>query len=298
MSVHEPGDADGSKPDDYAEPNARRDPHTGEQSIIHSPAYDEGWREACARTNRRILECLGRLVEAAAAGRGGEAGDGTLFGGPGEECGNRTAPGERLSGEFLSGLKPLKVGSEAAPFHDETQGVVYKRFSVTPEGGMGWKLTARKANGVWQVDRNPANLESTAEKLALLHKAGGLATELVGLLNTGALLAKQPLAYETEPGMETRANAVAAMKGVQIAHTDFHGLRVLWVDGEPWLMGDLHAANIMRDVHGQDRVIDALVMAVPAQMIADMPEVFRAVKQAREKAEGNENDGQGQLFAL
>lgn len=96
--------------------------------------------------------------------------------------------------------------------------------------------------------------------------------------------------------METRANAVAAMKGIQISDADFNGLRVLWVDGEAWLMGDLHAANIMRDAHGQDRVIDALFMRVPSGMIAENQAVRAAVDLARRKAEGIEDEQQEMLF--
>ena len=199
--------------------------------------------------------------------------------------------------EFVDGLKPLKAGSEAAPFLDESRGVVYKLFTASPDGKVGWRLMAERKDGKWRVDREPAELWDTLEKLALIHKAGGLPTEVVGLSPYFEVVVKQPQAYETEPGMETRANAVAAMKGIQISDADFHGLRVLWVDGEAWLMGDLHAANIMRDAHGQDRVIDALFMRVPSGMIAENQAVRAAVDLARKKSEGADDSSQGMLFA-
>ena len=199
--------------------------------------------------------------------------------------------------DFVDGLTPLKAGSEAAPFLDEKQGVVYKLFTAAPDGKVGWRLKAERKDGKWRVDREPAEAMDTMEKLALIHKAGGLPTEVVGLSDYFEVVAKQPQAYETTPGMETRANAVAAMKGIQISDADFHGLRVLWVDGEAWLMGDLHAANIMRDAHGQDRVIDALFMRVPSGMIAENQAVRAAVDLARKKSEGADDSSQGMLFA-
>lgn len=202
-----------------------------------------------------------------------------------------------MTTDFIHALKPLPAGSEAAPFLDEERGVVYKLFTPSPAGNVGWRLRAARQDGKWRVDREPAQLMDTAEKLSLIHAAGGLPTEIVGLTTHFDLVGKQPLAFETEPGMATRANAVAAMNGVQIADADFHGLRVLWVDGEAWLMGDLHAANIMRDAHGQDRVIDALFMRIPSAMIAENEAVRTAVSLARRKTEGPANEPQGELFA-
>ncbi len=201
-----------------------------------------------------------------------------------------------LNVDFIQELTPLAAGSEAAPFLDEGRNVVYKIYTPSPQGNVGWRLRAVRKDGKWRVDREPATLMDTMEKLALIHKAGGLPTEIAGTTPYLEAVAKQPRALETEPGMATRASAVAAMNGVQIGDPDFHGLRVLWVDGEAWLMGDLHPANIMRDMGGQDRVIDALFMRVPPAMIAENDAVRSAVTLARLKSEGGDNDLQGDLF--
>ncbi len=200
-----------------------------------------------------------------------------------------------LNVDFIHELTPLPAGSEAAPFLDEGRNVVYKIFTPSPTGNIGWRLRAVPQDGAWRVDREPATLMDTMEKLALIHKAGGLPTEIAGTTPYLEAVAKQPRAYATEPGMATRASAVAAMNGVQIADAAFHGLRVLWVDEEAWLMGDLHPANIMSDINGQDRVIDALFMRVPAEMIAENEAVRLAVALAREKHEGGGDERQGEL---
>jgi hypothetical protein len=109
----------------------------------------------------------------------------------------------------------------------------------------------------------------------------------------GTLQGRLAMPRMTHADFEAQVSAM----GIQISDADFHGLRVLWVDGEAWLMGDLHAANIMRDAHGQDRVIDALFMRVPSGMIAENQAVRAAVELARKKSEGADDSSQGMLFA-
>lgn len=187
---------------------------------------------------------------------------------------------------FLGNLKHLKSGSEADVYHDEAGGVVYKIFTPSPSGEVGWRLRAyRESDGSWRVDREPAILQDTLQKLALLHEAGGLPTEIIGLTETGDVLAKQPLAEETEAGPETREEAVVAMNGVQTSDEELDGIRVFWAQGKAWFIGDLHGQNIMRDTSGQTRVMDALMLEIPGRMIDENPAVAKAVRLAREKAE-------------
>lgn len=62
---------------------------------------------------------------------------------------------ELIDPSFLSGLKPLKAGAEAAPFSDETHGVVYKLFSPDPQTAhIGWKLKSKRVDGKWETDRD------------------------------------------------------------------------------------------------------------------------------------------------
>lgn len=154
---------------------------------------------------------------------------------------------------------------------------------------MGWRLKAfRDAEGNWQVEREPATVTDTLEKLYLLHAAGGLPTEIIGFTTTGDVMAKQPLAYEIPGGAESRARAVTAMRGIQISDVNMSGVRVFWADAKAWLLGDLHAKNIMRDFHCIDRVMDALMLEVPGAMISEHPAVARAVSEARRLAESGE----------
>ncbi|MCX6972188.1 MAG: hypothetical protein NTV93_18835 [Verrucomicrobia bacterium] len=78
------------------------------------------------------------------------------------------------------------------------------------------------------------------------------------------------------------------MNGVQTSDAELDGIRVFWAQGKAWLLGDLHGLNIMRDSSGQTRVMDALMLEVPGRMIDENPVVAKAVRLAREKAEGKQ----------
>ncbi len=99
------------------------------------------------------------------------------------------------------------------------------------------------------------------EKIAVPNAGGGLPTELIGLAATGDyLLAKQPLAYVYEDFTADRERAETTMRGV---YPVGGGLRqrviVSHIESAPWIIGDLHERNIMRDSNGQPTIIDALI---------------------------------------
>ena len=267
----------------------------------------EGRRADDARANERSLGQSGRLLGEAAAlrrlnqGSGSDDGDDRGQGETALDVAARNVGVKLIDPSFLTKLKPLLAGSEAVPCLDEAQGVVYKVFKSDPiTGKVGWKLKAlRDSEGNWHVEREPATILDTLEKLALLHIAGGLPTEIVGLTARGEVMAKQPYAEVTHGGGETRARAVAAMCGTQINDVNMDGVRVFWAFGKPWLLGDLHAYNIMRDFAGQDRVMDALTLEVPGAMISENRAVERAVAESLRMMESGESNDptQGMLFS-
>jgi RNA polymerase sigma factor (sigma-70 family) len=277
----------------YNAPSERTDPHTGRATFISGASYDEGRRADDARTNERVLGQIKSVLADAAQGRRSGESDREAITRASRDLGYSP-----VDPEFLGNLKRLKSGSEADVYHDEAAGVVYKIFIPSPSGEVGWRLRAYKeSDGSWRVDREPATLSDTLQKLALLHEAGGLPTEILGITETGDVLAKQPMAEETEAGTQTRAEAVVAMNGVQTSDAELDGIRVFWAQGKAWFLGDLHGQNIMRDASGQTRVMDALMLEVPGRMIDENPAVAKAVRLAIEKAEGTQEDsGQGDMF--
>jgi aminoglycoside phosphotransferase (APT) family kinase protein len=84
---------------------------------------------------------------------------------------------------------------------------------------------------------------------------------------------------------------------LQITDANLHGIRVFWAADQAWLLGDLHAKNIMRDAQGQIRVIDALMLAVPRAMM-DCEQLATAVAAARMKAAGADDASQEMLFGF
>ncbi len=181
----------------------------------------------------------------------------------------------------------LKAGSEAQPFLDKPGGTVLKIFAQTEDCGIGKKLRAtRDADGRWFVDFESATFIETLEKLNLLHEIGGLPTEIVGITPQAGWIVAQPEATHVpiEEFPAARAEAVANVGGIQVA--DVRGLeniRIVWHHNQAWMIGDLHAKNIMRDADGRALIMDALTAPVPKAML-ELPAVRQAIVEAKEKA--------------
>ncbi len=158
-------------------------------------------------------------------------------------------------------LVPLTSGAEAQPYLDRSEKVVYKLFDLRTNGALGKKLSFHFGSDGFEIDVTDATWIDTMEKISVLNAGGGLPTELVGLASTGDyLLAKQPLAYPVVDFHTDREAAEHSMRGIIPLGG---GLRqrviVSEVEGRPWVIGDLHDRNIMRDSAGNPVVIDALL---------------------------------------
>jgi len=168
-------------------------------------------------------------------------------------------------------LRPLQSGAEAEPYLDEEYGVVYKLFNLRETGALGKKLVLERpsADEEYQVEFRSADLRHTLMKLAILNDAGALATEIVGLADSGDyLIAKQPVAY---PYKDFKADLQASIQEIRAIVPQRGGFRqsvaIMSVGGSPWIVGDLHKRNIMRDYLGRPTIIDALVGVIsPAAM--------------------------------
>jgi hypothetical protein len=69
-------------------------------------------------------------------------------------------------------------------------------------------------------------------------------------------------------------------------------LRVFWLNGRAWLLGDLHRGNIMRDADGNPTVIDALIGSIPLSALEHQPVLSKAIRDARAFREGRELSSQ------
>jgi valyl-tRNA synthetase len=186
-----------------------------------------------------------------------------------------------------SDLKRLPMGSEAQPFLDVGEGVVLKVFAMHDDRFVGRGLDVVREDGCrWLVSNAPSSFMQALEKIQFLHEIGGLPTEIVGITPQGYLLLMQPQAEKIsrEEHPTALAEAVANAKGVLLVGGDSLSLAhvaVVWHRGRAWLIGDMHAQNIMRDSEGKARIMDALICPLPPHMERDLPQVAEAVTKAR-----------------
>lgn len=143
-----------------------------------------------------------------------------------------------------------------------------KRLAMPSAGdGEGYEIVDEDSDGY-----------DVLQKISIMNEAGALMTEEVGLSDCFYyIVTKQPRAYplgyisENEripPGHPNlarfdsdRNKAQDSMRAVGIIGG--HGLNahtvMIYVNGEYWLVGDLHEKNVMLDVNGNPTIIDALI---------------------------------------
>jgi hypothetical protein len=167
--------------------------------------------------------------------------------------------------------------------------VVYKLFDLRSDGSLGKKLLFEKnAEGEFEPRNKPAELRDTLEKLSILNEAGAHPTEIVGLSDDGHyLLVKQPLAEPSSDFESDRTTALEFLRAIVPMATRLRTtVAITWVSGQPWLVGDLHNRNIMRDGDGQPTIIDALIGPVPPLAMRELGWLRNAVADAHALREG------------
>ena len=194
-------------------------------------------------------------------------------------------------------LVAMVSGAEARPYHDVKQGVVYKLFDLRANGSLGMKCEISRISededpGLpeddrYRVEKTEANLRDTLIKLALLNEVGAHPTEIVGLSDEGDfLLAKQPLANPAkDPEGKDLQEAIRLTKAAKPKNLRLNCV-VLWLQGDAYIMADLHKNNIMVDQDGFPTIIDALTGKIPPTLIAKLPALRAAVDDAEDLRKG------------
>lgn len=205
-------------------------------------------------------------------------------------------------------LVALKPGAEARPYHDKRQGVVYKLFDLRENGSLGMKCEIVRtgedeAPGLpeedrYRVEKTEANLRDTLIKLALLNEIGARPTEIVGLSDEADfLLVKQPFAKPAkDPEGEDLEAAIKQTKAAKPRNLRLNCV-VLWLQGDAFIMADLHKQNIMIDHDGFPTIIDALTGRILPSLIARLPALQAAVNDAEDLRKGRPPRNQYDLVA-
>ena len=179
-------------------------------------------------------------------------------------------------------LERVGEGKEATAWRDTQTDVVYKFFDLREDGHLGQKLElcSDEAHGC-AVEYASATLPDILDKLAIIHEAGGCPTEIVGLADTGDfLIAKQPYCLPYKDIAADRRRAVENAKAVMPTGSYRQTLWVVWALGQPWLLGDLHTGNIMRDRAGTPLIIDAHIGTIPDAWLRSQASLSHAIQRA------------------
>lgn len=271
---------------------ARFDFRTGRDTGICGPEVSDGERAACTALNHQRAKGLREATRPApsrqsaspdvwAALVAARAGEWAVPLIPLKSLGlSHDSDGLLFSKE----LAPLRTGAEACPFADREWGVVYKLFPLFSTGGLGktFDIVQDEDDGGFSMDVRDAILAETMEKLMVMHEAGGHPTEIVGIDETARyLIAKQPLASPFEDLEADRQVATARMRAVSCRAAFKRPVWILWVQGLPWVMSDLHQGNVMREHSGAPCIIDALLAPLAPRWIAKERALRAAVEDAR-----------------
>ncbi len=165
-------------------------------------------------------------------------------------------------------LRRIGGGVEAWAFAAEADGSVYKFFLPREEKRIGSIFGYRRGDEAWwMAEARLGQYRDLLEKLLVIHLLGGMACEVVGLTPEGILVAKQTLGEPLPQGEDMSLRLPSALIEVpsRFLRANRDHPRLLWVRGEPWLVGDLHARNFVRGSDGGLHVIDLVAARWPSE---------------------------------
>lgn len=139
----------------------------------------------------------------------------------------------------------------------------------------------------YRVEKTEADLRDTLVKLALLNEVGAHPTEIVGLSDEADfLIVKQPVATAAkDPEGKDLEEAIRLTKAVSPRNLRLSCV-VLWLQGDGFIMADLHKNNIMVDHDGFPTIIDALTGSIPPSLMTKLPALQAAVDDAEDLRKG------------
>jgi hypothetical protein len=182
------------------------------------------------------------------------------------------AAGEAPLDVNTSQLFRIGGGVEALAF-EGTDKSIYKFYFFREGGDIG--ATFHFSNydeAAIQAIAIPGSYRLLFLKLLLIHEIG-MPTEIVGVTPEGILIVKQTLGETLPQGMNMADKLPPDLIPIpsRFLRADRDHPRIIFFDGEPWLIADLHARNFARCADGALRVIDLVAAPWPLQMTTREP---------------------------
>ena len=166
-------------------------------------------------------------------------------------------------------LRRIGGGVEALAFVDAGHSV-YKFFLFREGGEVGATFAfGRGESDLLEATAVPGSYRRLLEKLTLTHEVG-IPTEIVGLTPEGILVAKQTFGRLLPEKTDVSAHDPGRLIPIpsRFLRTDRDHPRLVFFEGEPWLVADTHDRNVVVDETGAWRVIDLVAAPLPADWLA------------------------------
>lgn len=191
---------------------------------------------------------------------------------------------EDLLADCGARLRPISSGVEATAF-EAADHSIYKFFMPRENGRIGGTFEFRRGEEIALLaDAADGSYRAMLEKFDLIVRLDGMPTEVLGVTkNEGVLVTKQTLGGLLAEGADTSGVQPAALIPIPSrflrAHRDHP--RLYFVEGQPWLVADLHSKNLVRASDGALRAIDLLAAPFPAELVAKEPLLVEWLERAR-----------------
>ena len=207
-------------------------------------------------------------------------------------------------------LEYVGEGMEAFVYRaPENPGVVYKFFPLNVgETGVALRFDLHlDAEGRLDFEASYSKDQADLVDKVWLLNALGLPTEILGITEEGAIVVKQAEVAEPAAGADAAsfsaqtgglilyapgADAIAAPASIE------RETKVLWLDGEFWLLGDLWEANRMVNGGGVTHIVDAIATVIPADLATKSASLGRFLRDVEAHAREHQSATQDGVTRL
>lgn len=172
--------------------------------------------------------------------------------------------GEDLFETNTAEVVKIGAGVEALAF-ESRDGSIYKFFYFREGGAVGsaFRFSGGEDN-VLIATAVPATYSLLLAKLLIVHEIG-MPTEVLGITPEGVLVVKQARGESLPQGADTSKVLPPELIPIpsRFLRADRDHPRLLFLDGTPWLVADMHARNFARGADGALHVIDLVAAPWP-----------------------------------